>query len=55
MSKSPKPRVVFELDAPTHSKALKLAKADRRKSVSAHAKVVYQAHLETQPPRPARP
>ena len=29
MSRTPKPRVVFELDSATHKKAAKLAKADR--------------------------
>lgn len=38
MPKSPKPRVVFELDPGDHKKAARLAKADSRSSVSAWAK-----------------
>lgn len=47
MNKQPKPRVVFELDPADHKKAQQKAKQDRRKTVSAHAKVVYLAHLES--------
>ena len=42
-----KPRVVFQLDSDQYKKADRLSKADRRKTVSAHAKVVYLAHLES--------
>lgn len=41
-----KPRVVFELEPRLHEQAKKLAKADARKSVSAHAKVVYERALK---------
>lgn len=45
MSKHDKPRVVFELEHKQHRKAAKLAKKDLRKTVSAHAKAIYVAHL----------
>lgn len=38
MSKTPKPRVVFELENAEHKKAKELATADSRKTVSAWAK-----------------
>lgn len=47
MSKRDNPRIVFELEPKLHRKAGRLAKKNLRKTVSAHAKAVYVAHLES--------
>lgn len=47
MPRQRNPRVVFELNSVEHKKAKRLAKKDRRKTVSAYAKSLFTEHLES--------